>query len=239
MEVKIICPNPSCRQHIALDDSWRGRSMPCPACGTTLKVPLKSSADPNKAPANTGNKTKMLLWAGIGCVAFAIIGATAFALSKKHQKKVAEQQRIQELKTQARISASQPSWATNTLYVAAHDGKLDEVREMLDAHPEVINQGIGGARSTLLHTAAYNGRTAVVNELLKRKADVNVRNTVGHTPLWDCVDNRGNPDILTMLITNGADVSIPDNKGQTPLQVAIRKNRTEMAELLRQHGAKE
>jgi ankyrin repeat protein len=53
------------------------------------------------------------------------------------------------------------------------------------------------------------------------------------------VDNRSNSEILTILITNGADINMPDNKGETPLQLAIRKSRTEMAELLRQHGAKE
>ena len=41
-----------------------------------------------------------------------------------------------------------------------------------------------------------------------------------------------------MLIDAGADVKIADNKGITPLQLAIDKGRDDIAELLRQHGAK-
>jgi len=37
--VKFSCTNPTCRQHIMVDESRFGRQIQCPACGTILQVP--------------------------------------------------------------------------------------------------------------------------------------------------------------------------------------------------------
>jgi sugar lactone lactonase YvrE len=39
MDIKFICTNPACQQHLAVDESCAGRSVQCPKCGTTLQVP--------------------------------------------------------------------------------------------------------------------------------------------------------------------------------------------------------
>ena len=104
---------------------------------------------------------------------------------------------------------------------------------MCDATLIRLSRYVGGARSTLLHTAAYNGRSNIVAELLLRKADVNARNVVGHTPLYDCVDNRGTVEIAKMLLDAGADVTIASNRGKTPLQQALDKGRADLADLLK------
>jgi hypothetical protein len=46
MEIKFICTNPACKQRIAVDEAWAGRTLSCPACATALRVPSgKSLAD--------------------------------------------------------------------------------------------------------------------------------------------------------------------------------------------------
>jgi hypothetical protein len=49
METIIYCNNPACRQKLAVDESYWGRSFHCPACGAILQMPFPSQpAIPNK-----------------------------------------------------------------------------------------------------------------------------------------------------------------------------------------------
>ncbi|HUS72384.1 MAG TPA: ankyrin repeat domain-containing protein [Sedimentisphaerales bacterium] len=56
--------------------------------------------------------------------------------------------------------------------------------------------------------------------------------------LFTCL-NRGNKDFVELLIAKGVDVNAKNNRGQTPLDIAVKRGHTEIAELLRKHGAKE
>ena len=116
---------------------------------------------------------------------------------------------------------------------------LPKFKQLLDAHPEIINQRYSKDITTLLNSAAYWGRVEAVEELLNRKADVNAKNIYGHTPLYYCIDHNGTKEIAQMLLDHGADFTIANSDGKTPLKVAIAKNRQDMVDLLRQRGAKE
>jgi len=117
-------------------------------------------------------------------------------------------------------------------------GQLERLKSILDQQPELLHARMSKNDSTLLHHAAFNGRDAVVQELLARKADVNVKNHGGLSPLHDCV-HRGTIESAVMLLERGADMNARNNEGQTPLAYALAKNRPDMAELLRQRGAQE
>jgi len=121
---------------------------------------------------------------------------------------------------------------------AARLGQLERLKSILDQQPELLHARMSKGDSTLLHHAAFNGRDAVVQELLARKADVNARNHGGLTPLHDCV-HRGTIESAVMLLEHCASLTARNNEGQTPLAYALAKNRPEMAELLRQRGAQE
>jgi len=122
-------------------------------------------------------------------------------------------------------------------YEHARLDDLEIVKKILDAHPDFITNVVGTAQSTLLHTAAFNGRTDMVNELLERHPDVNTQNAEGHTPLFDSI-RSGNLDIIRALLEHGADLTIPTQAGQTPLQMAAQMNRPDIVALLRQWGEK-
>jgi len=121
---------------------------------------------------------------------------------------------------------------------AARSGQLEQLKSMLDRQPELLHACMSKGDSTLLHHAVFNGRDAVAQELLARKADVNARNHGGLTPLHDCV-HRGTIESAEMLLEHGASITARNNEGQTPLAYALAKNRSDMAELLRQRGAQE
>lgn len=50
---------------------------------------------------------------------------------------------------------------------------------------------------------------------------------------------KSNPEIVKLLIARGADVTVKDKEGQTALSLAIRNNMPEIAEILKEAGAKE
>jgi len=79
MNIKFICP--FCNQHIVVDASARGRSIQCPACGESLKVPAKSDA---VSRFSRGTAKKIVL--GIVIASFVIsAGIAACILWQHHQ----------------------------------------------------------------------------------------------------------------------------------------------------------
>jgi ankyrin repeat protein len=94
---------------------------------------------------------------------------------------------------------------------------------------------------TPLSNALYQRHMEIIKELIKNGADVNIKVDNGRTPLHIASDWLGlqNPEIIEILISKGADINARDNDGKTPLSLAKKGGRTEVAEILRKHGAKE
>jgi len=72
--------------------------------------------------------------------------------------------------------------AFETLIDAAKNGNLENLRNVMQEHPEVINQK-DSTGATALHYAAFSGHRPIVQELVRHGADVNAKDgKFGATP---------------------------------------------------------
>ncbi len=102
-----------------------------------------------------------------------------------------------------------------------------EIAKLLIEHDCTIDvefKGSSGGKqkgyTPLMYAVTAQQKYDLVNLLISNKADINHKaSSDGFTPLIIAVD-RGQPEIVELLIKNGADVNASDNKGQTVLQYA-------------------
>jgi len=239
MGVKITCP--SCNQHISADTAMRGRVIACPSCGESIKVEGKATAGSGE-PLSVA---KQILITVAVLYTIAAVWVTWSMFSSVYHRIHADQvranrrARVTQNTTANNQANGRPRFGflTNEMWVKPYNGDLAGVKEILDKNPQRLEERIGGMRATMLNVAAYGGQPDVVTELLRRGADVNTRTSQGHMPLYDCVQGKGTVEVAKILLDNKADYTIADNAGKTPLQLAVERNKTDIADLLRQSGA--
>ena len=111
-------------------------------------------------------------------------------------------------------------------------GKLAVAKVLIAYGADVTAKGDYG--STPLHYAALTNHVDVAEIFIAHGADVNARDDYGRTPLFR-TSEFNSVDVAKLLIENGADVNAKDDHGLT----VLRHNPDgQLAELLRQHGAK-
>src|ERR1035437_9720990 len=119
------------------------------------------------------------------------------------------------------------------IHDAAQRGDLKKVKAILKDNPDLVfsKDAVG---ATPLHYAAIWGRKDVVKLLLAHGAEINAKDNLGRTPLWQASDYKDEKDVAELLLAHGAEVNAKDNFGGTPFLVAGNK---QVAELLLAHGA--
>lgn len=126
-------------------------------------------------------------------------------------------------------------------YTAAWDGEVGVLREILDAHPDLLNaQNADGW--TALHIAAFAGQAAAVRFLLDAGADLHAtsHNEMANTALHGAIAgwrSGRRTGMAALLLDHGADANSPDARGNTPLHLAAREGIPELIELLVSRGA--
>jgi hypothetical protein len=103
----------------------------------------------------------------------------------------------------------------------AKEGKLVELRAVLEDHPEVDVDGykdLNGWRA--LYWACRNGHTECARLLIDYKADVNVRDNYGSSALHSATQN-GHLSCVKLLVQNGADVNCQADSGWTPQMISV------------------
>ena len=87
---------------------------------------------------------------------------------------------------------------------------------MFDYRESDVNARDPDSGRTPLHFAVENSDCEVVEQLLERGADVNVREKTGNTPLhFAAIGNAS--EVAELLLYRGADVKVQDIVGNTPL----------------------
>lgn len=115
------------------------------------------------------------------------------------------------------------------LSLACMAGNLEIVNLILSV-PRVNVDQIDAAGNTPLHYAANIGNIAIMQLLLDHKANLNIRNKHGETPIFlalkepDACIGSGTPEMhhpaLSFLINSGASLTVVNNARYTPLYVA-------------------
>lgn len=124
--------------------------------------------------------------------------------------------------------------SADPLIDAVEAGNERDVTRLLDSGADVNAEGDEG--DSALHTAVWEGHTAIVQLLLARRANVNAKNEKGETPLHWAAE-KGHFNIASLLLEKGAAVNAKDEDGQTPLHYAAEKGRAQVTALLLKKGA--
>ena len=116
---------------------------------------------------------------------------------------------------------------------ATMDGSLSRMRLLHFAGANINSRSNG---SMPLFIAAGEGRGDVVRYLLAEGADVNAREKLGDTALTEAT-YYGHLALIKELLSHGAEINAIGNDG-TALDIAINRNNSAVADLLKHHGGK-
>jgi ankyrin len=126
--------------------------------------------------------------------------------------------------------------AADDIFAAAEVSDVESIKKLLAGGADVNAKNKGGY--TALHLAAKRGQAAAAAALLEAKADIGLASKSGKTALHYVAYYNGNLDLAKVLLDAGAAVNAKDGKNKTPLDYALSKKRTELAELLRAKSGK-
>ncbi|MFZ9914441.1 MAG: ankyrin repeat domain-containing protein [Phycisphaerales bacterium] len=124
--------------------------------------------------------------------------------------------------------------ATTALITAVRSGDLAKVSAELATGVDVNERDKAGQR-TALHWAAKLGTTPVMEALVAAKADPNIADRQGRTPLWSAVET--NLETARFLVEKGADVNARDQIKSSPLLWAAGFGKPETVAYLISKGA--
>lgn len=136
--------------------------------------------------------------------------------------------------------------ADASLDLTLEDGKsilhLVATHSRLNVFKLLFNEGITEINTTdkegnaPLHEAAEQNNVEIIAELIKRKADIDLKNYQGYTPLHVASRHRSLTSV-TRLIEAEAKLDIKDEAGWTPLHISLDRGFDEVAVTLIKAGA--
>ena len=122
------------------------------------------------------------------------------------------------------------------VYWAASRGHHTVVEALLEAGADGSVRAMNG--TTPLHAAAMRNTSRVMRVLLATDVEADARDENGDTPLHAAA-SRGLISGVQVLLGAGTEVESKDDDGNTPLSLAVQHERDVVAEILRDHGARD
>ena len=165
------------------------------------------------------------------------------------------QQIVREDRVDDLIAAIKGGLNVNTVYpnvgtalhFACEGGGREKCLDLLLKHEEIDVNLRNGANQTPLHIAIYTATTTTLNtdaietikHLLKSWINVNQQDGSGRTPLHIAISGKHNVVniVKTILSADAIDINRQDKEGRTPLFLAIQEGKTEIVQVLLDHGA--
>lgn len=121
------------------------------------------------------------------------------------------------------------------LMVASRLGAARVFRKLLALNADVSARDSEG-NSALHHACETGADSSILEQLLERGADPNLRNDLGRTPLHLAVISRSLADVR-VLLRRKIEVDSPDREGRTAIYEAMSGGLVEVALLLKERGA--
>ena len=141
---------------------------------------------------------------------------------------------------EAGANVNQKNLIQDSPYLLAGASGRNEILKLALAHGADLKSTnrYGG---TALIPACERGHVETVRLLIAAGVDMDHVNRLGWTCLMEAIVlSDGGPahqQIVSQLIEAGADLNLPDDKGVSPLQHALKRGQTAIAQLLRDAGA--
>ncbi|NDG64888.1 MAG: DUF1573 domain-containing protein, partial [Planctomycetes bacterium] len=125
---------------------------------------------------------------------------------------------------------------TSDLVLAAQQGNVAKVKELLAVAGVNVNQVDADTGRTALHWAARENRGEIVAILIEAKADVNAQDRTGKGPLTLAAET-GSVEATQKLVDAGASLTARDSIGGTPLTWGCGLGSAETVKILLAKGA--
>lgn len=124
------------------------------------------------------------------------------------------------------------------LHVAVADSETPEAVIKALADSRVLLNMQDRTNNTPLHIAVETFSPEILQYLIQRGANVDVKNIHGETPLLKLLrSDRFSAQNVDCLLLNGADPKVADPRGETALHYAVFRGHTEVIDSLIKHGA--
>ena len=133
-------------------------------------------------------------------------------------------------------SLSHDGWTP--LHLAAFMGEAEAAKALLEAGAEVSAQSTNHMANSPLHAALAGAQSpAVVEALVERGADINLKAGAGVTPLH-LAASRGSARFVDLLLAAGADPMAVADDGKNASAFASERGHAELAQRLAEPGAR-
>lgn len=122
------------------------------------------------------------------------------------------------------------------LYLAAFNRSMEALRILLLQPNMDVNRLNGPHNELALHAACSKGLYDAVELLLENGSIVNIRDSLGHTPLTNAIFSNSLPSVEYLINVGKADVSVIDEQGNNLLHLAASNNFSAAVALLTEKG---
>ncbi|KQT16494.1 hypothetical protein ASG31_13360 [Chryseobacterium sp. Leaf404] len=115
------------------------------------------------------------------------------------------------------------------LILACYRGNIEVAKYLID---NVKDLNYKSNEGTALAGLSFRYNKVLAEHLLNKKADPNIADSTGTTPLFWAV-KAGNTELVQILLKHNADKTVKDSMGMTPFEYALKTDNKEIINLLK------
>ena len=142
------------------------------------------------------------------------------------------------------LNPKKPEDFERNIFIAAKGGKLSSIQYLIEKEDVNINKKAVNnydkqlikKGDSVLHIACFNNHLPIVEYLIKKGAEIDIKDSNGKTPLHIACE-KGYLPIVEYLLDKDSDIEAKDNEETTPLHFACRFGHLQAVQCLIEKGA--